>query len=72
LIRMLCMARQKLNDEFTEAVRQMSMSDADMKNPKITLRIRNERWKISATRVSEARDRLHKHQSECPVCNETA
>jgi hypothetical protein len=66
---MLCTARQRLSDELDDAIRLLDMSDVDMKNPKITLRIRNERWKVSTARVSEIRDRILRHQSECPICN---
>jgi hypothetical protein len=66
---MICTTGQRLGDELTEAIHLLGISDADMKNPKITLRIRSERWKIASARVSEARDRILRHRSECPLCN---
>jgi hypothetical protein len=68
---MLCPIGKRLTDDLTEKVRQMVQSDANMKNPKITLRIRSEDWRTATVKVDEARTRLLQHRSDCAACAES-
>jgi hypothetical protein len=67
---MLCPIGIKLTKDLAERVQQMVQSDANMKNPKITLRLRGEEWRTATLRVAEARTRLLEHRSGCPSCTE--
>jgi hypothetical protein len=60
----------QLRDKLSDAVESLMKSDSDMKNPAITLRIRDARWKAAATLVSEIRKDLSRHQAECPFCTD--
>jgi hypothetical protein len=68
-MRTLCTAGLKLKEKLSDAVESLMKSDSDMKNPAITLRIRDARWKAAATLVSEIRNDLARHQAECPFCS---
>jgi hypothetical protein len=65
-----CTAGMKLKDRLSDAVESLMKSDSDMKDPAITLRIRDARWKASATLVSEIRKEISRHQTECPFCSD--
>jgi hypothetical protein len=69
-MRMLCMTGMKLRDRLDDAVKSLVKSDTDMKNPAITLRIRDARWKAAATLIDEIRNDLSQHQAECPSCSD--
>jgi hypothetical protein len=69
-MRTLCTAGMKLRDRLCDAVESLMKSDSDMKNPAITLRIRDARWKAAATLVSEVRSELSRHRLECPFCTD--
>jgi hypothetical protein len=66
---MPCPIGKRLTDDLAQKVQQMVQSDANMKNPKITLRIRGEDWKSATLKVAEARARLQQHQSDCAICS---
>jgi hypothetical protein len=65
---MPCPIGMRLTKDLTDKVRQMVQSDANMKNPKITLRIRSEEWRTSTTKVAEARTKLLQHRADCAMC----
>jgi hypothetical protein len=67
---MLCPIGTRLTNDLTDKVRQMMQSDANMKNPNITLRIRGEEWRTSTVKVAEARTKLSQHRSDCAVCTD--
>ena len=69
-MRTLCTAGLKLKETLSDAVESLVKSDSDMKNPAITLRIRDARWKAAATLVSEIRNDIARHQAECPSCSD--
>lgn len=65
---MLCPIGMRLTKDLTDKVRQMIQSDANMKNPKITLRLRSEEWRTSTAKVAEARTKLLQHRADCTMC----
>jgi hypothetical protein len=65
---MLCPIGMRLTNDLTDKVRQMMQSDANMKDPKITLRIRSEERRASTTKVAEARTKLLRHRGDCTMC----
>jgi hypothetical protein len=69
---MLCSTGKRLTGDLAEKVRQMMKSDANMKDPTITLRIRSEDWQVAADKVGEARAMLLQHQSNCHICLESS
>jgi hypothetical protein len=60
----------RLTNDLTDKVRQMMQSDANMKNPEITLRIRSEEWRASTVKVAEARTKLLQHRADCTMCTD--
>jgi len=67
---MICPIGTRLINDLERAVQQLVQSDANMKDPKITLRIRGEDWRSSTVKIAEARTKLLEHRSGCTVCTE--